>query len=85
MSHQAYYFLSNYEILQFGNVEKLRKHRKSNDDPIQYYVHIEETFAVIKFAYITTGQEDLINMQPLPHGYFKWIIVHQDNLTKSAH
>jgi len=54
-SHQGYYLLSKYEILQCGDVEKLRRYRKSNDDPIQYYVHIEETFAVIKRAHIATG------------------------------
>jgi hypothetical protein len=28
---------------------------ESNDDPIQYYVHIEETFDVVKRAHIATG------------------------------
>jgi hypothetical protein len=55
MSHQGYYLLSKYEILQCGDVEKLIIHRKSNDDTIQYYVHIEETFDVITRAYIATG------------------------------
>jgi hypothetical protein len=54
-SHQGYYLLSKYEILQCGDVEKLIRRRKSNDDPIQYYVHIEETFDVIKRAHIATG------------------------------
>ena len=46
-SHQGYYILSKYDILQCGDVEKLIRCRKSNDDPKQYYVHIEETFDVI--------------------------------------
>ena len=134
-SHQSYYLLSKYEILQCGDVEKLIIHRKSNDDTIQYYVHIEETFDVITRAYIATGhggrdgmvkelgkkyasvtsdyielfksmctdcqrnrvrrmtkgvvvrpilskefsargQVDLIDMQSLPHGSFKWIMVY---------
>jgi hypothetical protein len=33
-SHQGYYLLSKYEILQCGDVEKLIRRRKSNDDPI---------------------------------------------------
>ena len=52
--HQGYYLLSKYEILQC-DVEKLIRRRKSNDDPIQYYVHIEDTFDVIKRAHIATG------------------------------
>ena len=140
-SHQGYYLLCKYEIRQCGAVEKLIRRRKSNDDPIQYYVHIEETFDVIKCAHIATGhggrdwmvkelgkkyanvtrdfielfksmcidcqrkrvrpmtkgvvvgpilckefsargQVDLIDMQSLSHGSFKWIMVYQDHLTK---
>ena len=55
MSHQGYYLLSKYEIIQCGDVEKLIIHRKSNDDTIQYYVHIEETFDVIKRTHIAAG------------------------------
>ena len=39
-SHQGYYLLSKYEILQCGDVEKLIRRRKSNDDPIQYYMYL---------------------------------------------
>ena len=39
-SHQGYYLLSKYEILQCGAVEKLIRRRKSNDDPIQYYMYL---------------------------------------------
>ena len=111
----------------------LIRRRKSNDDPIQYYVHIEETLPLghggralmvkelgKKYANVTRdsillfksmcidcqrkrvrpmtkgvvvrpilskefsacGQVDLIDMQSLPHGSFKWIMVYQDHLNK---
>ena len=39
-SHQGYYLLPKYEIPQCGAVEKLIRCRKSNDDPIQYYMYL---------------------------------------------
>ena len=41
--------------MRFFSVVMLIRRRKSNDNPIQYYVHIEETFDVIKRAHIVTG------------------------------
>ena len=39
-SHQGYYLLSKNEILQCDDVKKLIRRRKSNDDPIQYYMYL---------------------------------------------
>ena len=140
-THQQYYLISKFEILQCGDVEKLIKKRQTDGDTPLYYVSIEDTFDVIKRAHISTGhggrdrmlkelskmyvnvtrdaielfkslcvdcqrkrkrpttkgvvvqpilskefssrgQVDLVDMQSLPSGKYKWIMVYQDHLTK---
>ncbi|XP_037773567.1 KRAB-A domain-containing protein 2-like [Penaeus monodon] len=48
--------MSASEILLCGDIEKLIKNeRKSDDEPVLYYVAIEDTYDVIKRAHIATG------------------------------
>ena len=140
-THHEYYLISKFEILQYGDVEKLTRKRLTEEDTHLYYVSIEDTFDIIKRAHISTShgerdrmvkelskqyvnvtreavelskslcvvcqwkrkrpttkgvvvqpiltkefssrnQVDLIDMQSLPSGKFKWIMVYQDHLTK---
>jgi hypothetical protein len=37
---------------------------------------------ILSKEFSARGQVDLIDMQSLPHGSFKWIMVYQDHLTK---
>ena len=37
---------------------------------------------ILSKEFSVRGQVDLIDMQSLPHGSFKWIMVYQDHLTK---
>ena len=54
-SHQQYYILKKYELLQCGDVEKLIKKRKSPEDPPVYYATIEDIYDIISKAHIATG------------------------------
>ncbi|XP_041362857.1 KRAB-A domain-containing protein 2-like [Gigantopelta aegis] len=53
-SRHGYYLLSKFEILQCGDVEKLKKRVNPRENPV-YYVSIEETYDVVRRAYIATG------------------------------
>lgn len=44
-----------YEVLLCGDIERLIKKREKLDDPVLYYVTIEETFDVINRAHLATG------------------------------
>ena len=50
--NHSYYILKKYEVLPCGDVEIIIKIRLSSDDPILYYVKIEDSFSVIKKAHI---------------------------------
>ncbi|XP_066952250.1 SCAN domain-containing protein 3-like [Macrobrachium rosenbergii] len=91
-----YYLLKKYEILKCGDVLKLIRRRTANEDPI-YFATSEDTFDIIKRAHIATGhggrdkmvkelskksQVDLVDMQAMKQGNYKWIMVYQDHLTK---
>ncbi|XP_071132787.1 KRAB-A domain-containing protein 2-like [Mytilus edulis] len=135
-----YNLLSRYEVLQIAGLEKLIRKRKTEEDPILYFVSLEETFDVIKKSHSalnhagrdkmqkklnkknanvtlsainlyksmceecqlrrknpakgvvvkpilskefnSRGQVDLIDMQSMPDGDFKFIMNYQDHLTK---
>ena len=54
-SRYQYYILTRYEVLECGDVEKLIRRRKTPDDPIKYFITIEDTFDALKRAHIATG------------------------------
>ncbi|KAG1682661.1 KRAB-A domain-containing protein 2 [Nymphon striatum] len=54
-THQGYYLLAKYEVLQCGDSERLIKKRESPDEQLLYYVHIEETYDIINRAHVATG------------------------------
>ena len=55
-SRREYYLILSYEILRFGDTEKLIKKRHDQENDILYYVSIEETYDVIKRAHLATGR-----------------------------
>lgn len=61
-SRHDYYIhvLNKYEVLQYKDVEKLIKKCSSPEDPQIYYVCIEETYATIQWAHITTGHDPML-------------------------
>jgi len=54
-SRRDYYLLNKYEVLQCGDIEKLIKKRRRPEDDILYYVSIEDTYNIIKWAHFATG------------------------------
>ena len=54
-SRHDYYLLSKYEIFSCGKVDKLIKKRKNENDPILYYVPLEDVYSTILKAHVETG------------------------------
>ena len=54
-SRRDYYLLNKYEVLQCGDIEKLIKKRRRPQDDILYYVSIDDTYDIIKWAHLATG------------------------------
>ena len=50
------------QIIQCGDIEKLIKKRKTEQEEPLYYVSIEDTYDVIQRAHVTTGHGDLDRM-----------------------
>ena len=130
-----------YEVMKCGDVEKLIRREAVPTSDHVYFVHIDETYDILKRTHIATGhggrdkmikalsikyanittevielfkslcveclkkrkrsavkgvvvrpilsadygsraQVDLIDMQSMPNGQYKWIMVYQDHLTK---
>ena len=64
-SRYQYYILTRYEVLECGDVEKLIRRRKTPDDPIKYFITIEDTFDALKRAHIATGHGGRDRMRKL--------------------
>ena len=64
-SRYQYYILTRCEVLECGDVEKLIRRRKTPDDPIKYFITIEDTFDALKRAHIATGHGGRDRMRKL--------------------
>ncbi|CAG2242051.1 unnamed protein product [Mytilus edulis] len=58
-----YNLLSRYEVLQIAGLEKLIRKRKTEEDPILYFVSLEETFDVIKKSHSALNHAGRDKMQ----------------------
>ena len=56
-SHPEYYLLNKYEILDCGDVQKLKIKRQTPEEPPVYYASIEDTFDIFKKAHIATSHD----------------------------
>jgi hypothetical protein len=68
-----------YEVLLCGDIERLIKKREKLDDPVLYYVTIEETFGVINRAHLATGHGGRDRMAK--HLHEKYAIITMESLT----
>ena len=48
-------FFNRFDILNCGDIEKLIKKRKNDNDPILYYACAEEMYSIVMIVHVFTG------------------------------